>query len=125
MGSTTSFSGSRCGQAPQKQASRPLRSRPELVTVVITDQTLEGITVGRPLNEPVDLHGRRSGIHAAEISGKLYKMADEVRVNLAGQADMDYVIKLGITLLHSAMGKTITLTDPSTGEEEDFQLWQT
>jgi hypothetical protein len=80
--------------------------------------------VGHPLNEPVDLHGRRTGIHPAEISGKLYKMAQEVRANLAGQEDMDYVIKLGITLLHSAIGKTITLTDPSTGEEEDFQLWQ-
>jgi len=79
--------------------------------------------VSRPLNEPVDLRGRRSG-HAAEISGKLYKMCQEVQARLAGDADTDYVIKLGITLLHSAIGKTITLSDSTTGEEEDFQLWQ-
>ena len=79
--------------------------------------------MAQALTEPVDLHPRRSGVHASELSGKLYKMAEEVRVNLAGEADMDYVIKLAITLLHSAIGKTITLSTPS-GEEEDFQLWQ-
>jgi|NGEPerStandDraft_6_1074524.scaffolds.fasta_scaffold195586_2 hypothetical protein len=76
------------------------------------------------LDQPVDLQGSRRGVHAAEISGRLYKMAEEVKNNLAEPADLDYVIKLGITLLNSAIGKAITFTDPSTGEEEVYRLWR-
>jgi hypothetical protein len=75
-------------------------------------------------SDPVPINALRSGVHSAEISGKLFKMAAQVQENLAAKADMDYVISLGITLLHSAIGKKITLTDSTTGEEEDFQLWQ-
>ena len=77
----------------------------------------------QPLDRPVDLRSSRAGVHEAEISGRLYGMANEVKDRLAETADLNYVINLGITLLHAAIGKTISFTDPSPGEEEVYRLW--
>ncbi|BEP15656.1 hypothetical protein acdb102_39670 [Acidothermaceae bacterium B102] len=42
----------------------------------------------------------------------------------AADVDVDYVINLGISLLHAAIGRDITITDPVSGEEETYKLWQ-
>lgn len=77
-------------------------------------------------NQPVSLKPLRADADAVIIEGDLYRMAERVQGQLAApEADgVDYVVRLAISLIHQAIGKTITFTDPGTGESEEYRLWR-
>lgn len=77
-------------------------------------------------NQPVNLHTLRSDTESVIIEGDLYRLAQRIQKALASPEaqDVEYVVRLAITLLHEAIDKDITFTDRTTGQFEEYRLWR-
>lgn len=77
-------------------------------------------------NQPVNLVTMRSDTESVIIEGELYRIAEKIQKQLASTeaTDVEYVVRLAVSLLNQAVGKEITFTDPSTGEYEEYRLWR-
>jgi hypothetical protein len=77
-------------------------------------------------NKPVNIQQLRSDTESVRIEGDLYRLAASIQRRLASPeaTDVEYVVRLAISLLHEAVGKEITFTDPQSGEFEEYRLWR-
>jgi hypothetical protein len=79
-----------------------------------------------PADKPLDVNNLRKDLDTVTIQGDLYRIAQAIQRHLAAPdaGDADYVVRLAISLLHQAIGKDITFTDPGTGQSEEYSLWR-
>jgi hypothetical protein len=77
-------------------------------------------------DRPINVQNLRKDTESVTIQGELYRLAQKIQRNLASPeaSSVDYVVRLAISLLHEAINKDITFTDPATGEFEEYQLWR-